>query len=60
MLLRRKTGLLLASIFKDERGATAIEYALIAVLLSIAVIVGATAIGNNLNSIFSNVASNLK
>jgi pilus assembly protein Flp/PilA len=58
--LWRKTDSLLAAVLKDERGATAIEYALIAVLLSIAVIAGATVIGNKLNSTFSDVASNLK
>ena len=34
---------------KDESGATAIEYGLIAALISVALITGATAIGNSLN-----------
>jgi pilus assembly protein Flp/PilA len=55
-----KTDSLLTAVLKDERGATAIEYALIAVLLSITIIAGATVIGNKLNSTFSDVASNLK
>lgn len=60
MQLRGKTSSLLAAVLKDERGATAIEYALIAVLLSIAVIAGATVIGSKLSVTFSGVASNLK
>ncbi len=41
----------------DERGATAIEYALIASLLSIVILTAVSTVGSNLNSIFSNVAS---
>jgi pilus assembly protein Flp/PilA len=43
----------------DERAATAIEYALIAGLVSIAIVAGATAIGTKLSSKFNTVASNL-
>ena len=60
MQLLGKTDSLLTAVLKDERGATAIEYALIAVLLSIAIIAGATVIGSKLNVTFSGVASNLK
>ena len=41
----------------DESGATAIEYALIAVLVSIAIITAVTALGSSLGSIFDTVAS---
>ncbi len=37
----------------DESGATAIEYGLIATLISIALIVGATALGTQLNAVFN-------
>jgi pilus assembly protein Flp/PilA len=60
MGLRWKSDSLFGSILEDERGATAIEYALIAVLISVAIIAGATVIGSRLNSTFSGVASNLK
>jgi pilus assembly protein Flp/PilA len=40
-----------------EAGATAIEYAFIAGIISIAAVAGFTTIGTNVNSIFSNVAS---
>jgi pilus assembly protein Flp/PilA len=38
---------------RSERGATAMEYGLIASLIAIAVIVGLTLIGTNLNGLFS-------
>ena len=47
-------------LLKNESGATAIEYGLIAALISVAIIVAVRAIGSNLNSTFTNVAGNLK
>jgi pilus assembly protein Flp/PilA len=44
---------------KDESGATAIEYGLIAALVAVAAIVGMTALGTSLNGIFTNVSSEL-
>lgn len=44
---------------KDKSGATAIEYGLIAALISVVIITGATAIGTSLNSTFSNVSGKL-
>lgn len=41
---------------QNESGATAIEYALIALLISVSVVGGATAIGNNLTDIFTNTS----
>jgi pilus assembly protein Flp/PilA len=41
----------------DQSGATAIEYALIAVLVGIAIITSVTALGDSLSSIFGIVAS---
>ncbi|MGH6644143.1 Flp family type IVb pilin [Hypericibacter sp.] len=43
----------------DESGATAIEYGLIAALVSVAAIVALQTLGGSLNSIFSVVSSNL-
>jgi pilus assembly protein Flp/PilA len=43
----------------DETGATAIEYGLIAALISVAIIVAVTSVGSNLNSTFNSVASAL-
>lgn len=44
---------------KDESGATAIEYGLIAALISVALIAGATTLGNSLNSTFAAVAGKM-
>jgi len=44
---------------QDESGATAIEYGLIAALISVALITGATTLGNSLNNQFANIASKL-
>jgi pilus assembly protein Flp/PilA len=43
----------------DKRGATSIEYALIAILISVVIIASASAIGTSLNSVFDNVADKL-
>jgi pilus assembly protein Flp/PilA len=45
------------ALFSDERGATAIEYALIASMISIVILSAVSSIGSNLNSIFNSVAS---
>ena len=44
---------------KDEDGATAIEYGLIAALVSVAAIGALTAMGNSLNTLFNTVSSAL-
>ena len=46
-----------ARFMKDESGATAIEYGLIAALIAVAIITGATTLGSTLNSKFSNIAT---
>lgn len=48
---------LVTRFIKDESGATAIEYGLIAALISVALIAGAKAIGDGLNTKFDAVAS---
>lgn len=49
----------LAKFAKDESGATAIEYGLIAALISIACITAMTTIGTNLEAQFTKVANEL-
>lgn len=44
---------------KDEDGATAIEYGLIAALVSVAAIGALTAMGGSLNTMFNSVSSAL-
>ncbi|RIK99079.1 MAG: Flp family type IVb pilin [Burkholderiales bacterium] len=41
---------------QDEEGVTAIEYGLIAALIAVAIIVGAQAVGTNLNGLFNYIA----
>ena len=46
-----------ARFVKDESGATAIEYGLIAALIALAIMVGAGALGNALDEKFQAIAS---
>jgi pilus assembly protein Flp/PilA len=46
-------------LIRNERGATAIEYGLIAALIAVAAITAMTSIGSKLGSTFNNVSSNL-
>jgi pilus assembly protein Flp/PilA len=44
---------------RDERGATAIEYGLIAALIAVAAITAMGNIGTNLNKTFNNVSTSI-
>lgn len=44
---------------KNEVGATAIEYGLIAALISVAIIAAVTTVGGNLTNVFNSVGSSL-
>jgi len=46
-------------LFKDESGATMIEYGLIAALISVAAIVALTAMGGSLQTMFNTVSGAL-
>ncbi|CAN7514016.1 MULTISPECIES: Flp family type IVb pilin [Ensifer] len=48
-----------ARLMKDESGATAIEYGLIAALISVALIGGATALGNQLDLLFNGLSTEM-
>lgn len=48
-----------ARFMKDESGATAIEYGLIAALISVALITGAGALGTKLNAQFNALSTKL-
>ena len=50
---------LFARFKKDESGATAIEYGLIASLIAVAIISGATAVGTQVGATFDSVATTL-
>ena len=45
---------------KNEKGATAIEYGLIAALIAVAAIGGMTSLGSNLTNTFNSVSDNMK
>lgn len=45
--------------FKDTKGATAIEYGLIAALIAVAAISAMSALGSKLSNTFNNVSDNL-
>jgi len=49
----------LLSMFKDESGATAIEYGLIAALVAVAIIAALSLLGGQLSNTFNTVAGNL-
>ena len=50
---------LLTQFARDESGATAIEYGVIATLIGVAIIVGAGALGTKLNSVFKGISTKL-
>ncbi|MEW6597939.1 MAG: Flp family type IVb pilin [Pseudomonadota bacterium] len=51
------TASLLRRFWRDENGATAIEYGLIAALIAVVVIGSVTAVGTNLKGKFNNIAN---
>jgi pilus assembly protein Flp/PilA len=51
---------LVARFMKDESGATAIEYGLIAAGISVAIIAVVTSLGTSLNTTFTSVQTALK
>lgn len=51
---------LFSKFIKDESGATAIEYGLIAALIALAVIGGASAVGKQVGDTFESVAEAMK
>lgn len=46
-------------LLRDEQGATAIEYGLIAALIAVAAITAMQSLGNNLNTTFNKVSTSL-
>ncbi|WP_275787782.1 Flp family type IVb pilin [Pararhizobium gei] len=49
-----------ARFMKDESGATAIEYGLIAALISVALIAGATTLGDEIDAKFTDLGTTLQ
>ncbi len=55
----KKIQALLAKLRRDEKGATVIEYALIAALISVVAIVAFQAVGTGVTNTLSSVANSL-
>ena len=49
----------LTRFYRDEEGVTAIEYGLIASLVAVAFIAGATTLGEKLRDVFSGIAGKM-
>ena len=49
----------MTKLFKNQDGATAIEYGLIAALIAVAAVTIMTTVGSNLTSVFTTVATKL-
>jgi pilus assembly protein Flp/PilA len=52
--------MILQKFLKDESGATAIEYGLIAALIAVVIITGVTAVGTQLSTTFVNLSTSLR
>jgi pilus assembly protein Flp/PilA len=50
---------LISKFIRNEQGATAIEYGLIASLIAVAIIAGASTLGTKLGKTFNNVSNQL-
>jgi pilus assembly protein Flp/PilA len=50
---------LIRQFLRNESGATAIEYGLIAALIAVVIIGAVSAVGTNLGGTFNNIASNV-
>jgi pilus assembly protein Flp/PilA len=48
---------MIKNFIQEEDGVTAIEYGLIAALVAVAIVVGAGALGTNLNGLFQRIAN---
>ena len=55
----QETGMNIRKIFADRKGATAIEYGLIAALIAVAAITAMTSLGSSLGTTFNNVSSGM-
>ena len=51
---------MMLNMLRNTRGATAIEYGLIAALIAVAAITAMQGLGNQLKKTFTNVSSNMK
>ena len=52
--------LYLRNLLKNSKGATAIEYGLIAALIAVAAVSAMSALGDKISTTFNNVSTNMK
>ena len=52
--------MILRNFLKDESGATAIEYGLIAALIAVVIITAVTAVGTALSTTFNNISGSVR
>jgi pilus assembly protein Flp/PilA len=57
--LQEATMRFVSKLLRDENGATAIEYGLIAALISVVIIAAITLVGSQLSGVFGSIASAL-
>ena len=57
---RGLTMIILKSFWKNENGAAAIEYGLIAALIAVVVITGVSMVGTELSATFTSLATSIK
>ena len=50
---------LLKRLFREEEGATAVEYGIMVALIAVVIIVAVQTVGNNLQGVFEEVANKL-
>ena len=55
--MRQRFGIFMQTVVRDERGAAAIEYGLLAALVGVALFAGAQALGLSLNTLFQTVGT---
>ena len=61
-LILRRSGIMktVRNLIKNSKGATAIEYGLIAALIAVAAITAMSGLGSKLSNTFNNVSGNMK
>lgn len=55
--MKRQFGLFMRRVVRDETGAAAVEYGLLAALIAVAFFAGAQLLGTNLQTLFNNIAT---
>ena len=56
-LLAFMQGLVARPLLREDHGATAVEYGLMVALIAVVIIAAVTLLGNNLSTLFNNVAT---